>query len=215
MGFIYSITSPSNKVYIGQTKRSVEERIIEHFKCHGGCTILENAIKKHGKDNMKYEILLEVDNNHLDEYEIKFIDMYDTLEPNGYNIRSGGASGSHSVESRMRMRDAKIGEKNHNFGKPRSDTCKLAISKAKSGERHHFYGKEFTIGHKIALSCAHRKSHSDLPMYVVFLKPRPEHYQSSGYAVVGHPILAKKYFTSKKLSDEEKLNQAIEYLHSA
>ena len=113
------------------------------------------------------------------------------------------------------MRNAKLGDKNHNFGKPRTDETKLAISNAKSGEKHHFYNKELSVEHKLALSKAHKKSHVDLPMYIVYVKERPSHYISSGYSVVNHPVLKNKYFTSKKLSDEEKLNKAYEYLNSA
>ena len=49
-------------------------------------------------------------------------------------------------------------------------------------------------------------------MYVVYVKERPQYYQSSGYAVVNHPTLKNKHFTSKKLSDEEKLKLALEYI---
>ena len=44
-------------------------------------------------------------------------------------------------------------------------------------------------------------------MYIVYVKERPSQYQSSGYAILNHPVLKHKYFTSKKLSDEEKLNK--------
>jgi group I intron endonuclease len=215
MGFIYSITSPIGKIYIGQTRRDVEKRKTEHFKCPGSCILLENAIKKYGQEQMKCEVLLEINDELLDEHEKKFIEMYNALEPNGYNIRSGGVAGIHSEQSRVRMRDAKLGEKNHNFGKPRSDEFKAKLSAAKSGEKHHFFGKKLSDEHKLALATAHRKSHAELPMYVVYVKPRPEQYQGSGYAVANHPTLKNKYFTSKKLLDDEKLNQALEYLHSA
>jgi group I intron endonuclease len=189
-------------------------RLKEHFKCPGSCILLENAIKKYGQDAMKVEVLLEVNDDLLDNYEIEFINTYNTIEPHGYNIRSGGSHGKHSIISRMRMKEAKMGEKNHNFGKQSSDEAKNAISNAKSGERHHFYGKELTLEHKKNLSLSH-KSRTDLPMYVVYVKPRIEHYVCSGYAVVNHPTLANKYFTSKKLTEEEKLEKAISYLNSA
>jgi group I intron endonuclease len=216
MGFIYCISSPSNKVYIGQTIRNVPKRIKEHAKREGSCILLENAIQKYGLDCMKVEILLEVNNEMLDEYEMMFIDMYNSIEPNGYNIRSGGSCKStHSELSGERMRIAKLGEKNHNFGKPRSDACKQAISDAKSGEKHHFYGKKITEDHKLKLAKSHRKSDDDLPMYMVYVKPRPEQYQAEGYAIVNHSTLKNKYFTSKKLSLDEKYNLAQTYLLTA
>jgi hypothetical protein len=143
---------------------------------------------------------------------MKLIDLYDTLEPSGYNIRSGGGTGKHSDASKERMREKKLGVNNHNFGKPRSDQTKQAISAAKCGSKHHFFGKELTTDHKLALSKAHKKCHTELPMYLIYVKERPSQYQSSGYAVINHPVLPNKYFTTKHLSDEEKLKKAYEYL---
>lgn len=211
MGIIYRITSPNGKSYIGQTKRSFEKRKQEHLKCPGSCILLENAIKKYG-DEMEYEVLVEVNEIELDRYESGFIELYGTIEPNGYNIRSGGSVSTHSDESRERMRVAKLGNLNYNFGKPRTEEAKNAISLAKSGEKHHFFGKSFTEEHKLKLAVSHRKSHSELPMYMVYVKERPEQYQGSGYAIVNHPSLKTKYFTSKSLSDKEKYDLALSYL---
>ena len=214
MGFIYRFSSPSGKSYIGQTIRDVEKRRKEHIKCPGSCILLENALKKYG-DKIGFEVLLEVDDKYLDFYEKQCIQKYGCLEPYGYNIRKGGSNGHHSEISCERMRQAKIGEKNYNFGKPRTDSAKLAISLAKSGEKHHFYGKTFTEKHKLKLAESHRKSHSELPMYLVYVKERPEQYQSSGYAVINHPTKSTKYFTSKKLSENEKFEAALDYLNKA
>jgi group I intron endonuclease len=213
MGVIYKLTSPSGKSYIGQTKRSIETRIKEHFKCFGNCIALENAIKKYG-DKMEYEILLETNDEQLNFYETRMIDVYNTMEPRGYNIRTGGHVSTHSELSCERMRQAKLGIKNHNFGKPRTDEAKQAISEAKSGEKHHFYGKTFTEEHKVKLAISHRKSHLELPMYMVYVKERPEQWQGSGYAIVNHPTLKNKYFTTKKLTDKEKYDMAIAYLQA-
>jgi group I intron endonuclease len=211
MGVIYKLTSPSGKSYIGQTKRTIEKRIKEHFKCPGYCIALENAIKKYG-DKMEYEVLLEVNDEQLNFYEIRMIQLYDTIEPKGYNIRTGGSVSQHSELSCERMRQAKLGNKNHNFGKPRSDSAKHAISAAKSGDKHHFYGKMLTDEHKIKLALSHRKSHLKLPMYMVYVKERPAQWQSSGYAIVNHPTLKNKYFTTKKLTDREKYDLALSYI---
>ena len=75
MGIIYCLTSPSGKKYIGQTTRDFDKRFEEHCK-RKECRILHNAIQKYGQDNFKKEILLECNNYFLDEYEIKFINLY-------------------------------------------------------------------------------------------------------------------------------------------
>jgi group I intron endonuclease len=213
MGVIYCLTSPSGKKYIGQTLRKLEKRMNEHKKMITGCVALNNAIQKYGFDKFQIETLLEINDELLNLYESKFIDTYQTMYPNGYNIRSGGSVNSkHCDESRERMRQSKLGSKNHNFGKPRSEETKFAISNAKSGEKHHFYRKSLSLEHKLNLSKSHKKD--NLPMYMVKIKGRPDHYTSDGYAIINHPNLNTKYFTSKKLTDIEKYNLALDYLQS-
>lgn len=90
MGYIYCITSPSNKKYIGQTQYEVEKRFDAHYKSEA-CHAIHYAIKKYGRENMIFEVLLQVNNKLLDHYETKFIDVLSTLVPNGYNIRTGGS----------------------------------------------------------------------------------------------------------------------------
>jgi hypothetical protein len=53
-GIIYKITSPSGKVYVGQTVRSFEKRMQEHKDSKSKCSAVKNAIDKY-KDQMKYE----------------------------------------------------------------------------------------------------------------------------------------------------------------
>jgi group I intron endonuclease len=212
MGYIYCLTFPNGKRYIGQTKRTVEKRVSEHFKCIKN-SLLTSALLKYNILNVHIETLLEINDVKLDHYEKMCIDMFNTIEPNGYNLQIGGVGGSNcSYISRKRMSDAKLGDKNHNFGKSRSDICKERISHAKSGEKHHFSGKALTYEHKLKLSIAHKSS--DLPMYLVYIKPRPEIYQSEGYAVVNHPILKTKYFTSKHISLDDKYELALKYINS-
>ena len=93
MGIIYKITSPSGKSYIGQTQRSLKVRIVQHTGRGSSCSILKAAITKYGWQNMKTEILLECDNEHLPMYERHFIQAYDTFGPHGYNATSGGEVG--------------------------------------------------------------------------------------------------------------------------
>jgi len=212
MGCIYKLVSPSGKVYIGQTSRSFEKRFQEHCSGHGGGTIIENALKKYGSVNFITEILLTCDNNLLNEQEIAFIEKYDCIEPKGYNIRSGGNAGKHSDASKERMRQSKLGCKNPNYGKPRSEEFKEIMRKKKSGESHHFFGKTLSLEHKQALSISHKKI--SLPMYLVFIKARPEIYNYGGFAITNHPVLPNKHFTSKKFTDEQKYLFALNYLNS-
>lgn len=89
-GFIYMYTSPSGKKYIGQTIHSLMERSGKRGHGYRGCECFYSAIQKYGFDAFKREILKEVKISELDETEKEFIQKYNTLMPNGYNISAGG-----------------------------------------------------------------------------------------------------------------------------
>jgi len=213
MGIIYLIKNTiNNKCYIGQTIRTLNVRWQEHCNPNDECRILNNAITKYTPDVFNISILIECDNSKLNDLEKHYIIEYNTLYPNGYNIKSGGSQGSfHCENSREKMRLSKLGDKNPNFGKPRNDITKEKISASKKGEKHHFFGKELSFEHKIKLSKAHKTT--ELPMYLVYLKARPSSYQSEGYAITNHPNGKNKYFTSGKISLNEKYQSALEYLN--
>lgn len=89
-GFIYKYTSPSGFSYIGQTIHSLEERAGHGGKGYKGCSRFYAAIQKYGWENFEVEILAEVKYKDLDEAEIKYIQIFNTLSPNGYNLTAGG-----------------------------------------------------------------------------------------------------------------------------
>lgn len=96
MGYIYKIfTSCSNKVYIGQTRQSIEDRYKEHLKnCSAGVPYhLYNAMRKYGIENFYVEEIEECDNDVLSEREQYWIQYYDSFH-NGYNMTIGGKGNS-------------------------------------------------------------------------------------------------------------------------
>src|SRR6056300_63753 len=106
-GIIYKITSPSGKVYVGQTVRSFEKRMQEHRDVKSKCSAVRNAIDKYG-DEMKYEIIEDnVPQEQLDEREIYWISYFNSLRPNGYNLKTGGRFYKATQEMCDNMRDAK------------------------------------------------------------------------------------------------------------
>ena len=49
MGYIYMLTSPYGKIYIGQTTRPIHKRLQEHGTgVSKDCRAIYNAIQKHG-----------------------------------------------------------------------------------------------------------------------------------------------------------------------
>ena len=134
-GIIYKITNKINgKVYIGQTTRSLEERIGEH-KRHKSC-IMYKAFKKYGFENFDIEtIQICYSRDELNESEIKWIKYYDSMN-NGYNLCEGGNQTDgfhHTQEAKNKMSKAKkgkyTGEDNHFYGKHHSEETRNKMSK--------------------------------------------------------------------------------------
>lgn len=92
MGYIYKITNRvNNKVYIGQTRYTIEHRWNQHLRAlrKKNPVHLYSAMLKYGKENFTIEKVEEVPNEKLDEREIFWIAEYDSFK-NGYNMTQGG-----------------------------------------------------------------------------------------------------------------------------
>ena len=88
-GIIYKITNNiNNKVYIGQTRYTLEFRWRQHWNKKDN-TYFHNALHKYGKDAFTIEILEECDYKDLNSKEIFYIAKYDSFN-NGYNLTLGG-----------------------------------------------------------------------------------------------------------------------------
>jgi hypothetical protein len=94
MGYIYKITNTlNNKIYIGQTIKTVQKRFTQHKnnsnKEYFSQIVLYKAFNKYGIENFTCEEIEEVPNNRLDEREKYWIEYYDSYF-NGYNSTLGG-----------------------------------------------------------------------------------------------------------------------------
>lgn len=131
---IYRITSPTNKIYIGQSI-DIKERF-ESYRCYD-CKKQQKlyaSLKKYGFNNHKFDIIRECDEHELNDFEIFYINFYDTFNTShGLNLRhGGGAKGRHSEESKARMSLAQIGNKN-GVGRVVSEETKEKIRIANTG----------------------------------------------------------------------------------
>lgn len=83
---IYKIENLINhKVYIGQSIH-IERRWQEHCQASSN-SLIAQAIQKYGKENFSFQILEEVnDIALLNNLESKYIQQFNSLTPNGYNI---------------------------------------------------------------------------------------------------------------------------------
>jgi len=135
MGFIYKLTFPSEKSYIGQTICDIHKRLEKHQYASSGCVAVRNAIQKYGWEKVEKE-WYEVPDEDLNFYEEMLVALLGTLSPGGYNLKEGGGNGKPSEESRQKMSEAKTGEKHPMYGKEHTEETKKKMSDAHTGKEH-------------------------------------------------------------------------------
>lgn len=143
---IYKYTSPSGKVYIGQTNSTIETRAgsngIRYLrkKPNGEYSqpYIANAILKYGFDNFKKEILYSgLTREEANKKEIETIALYNSTDRRyGYNIKSGG--GNFSEEDKLNQSEsmkkawANPNSKYHTMIRPKPS--KKTIQKMRDGK---------------------------------------------------------------------------------
>ena len=156
IGYIYKITNLiNNKIYIGQTRYTIERRFKEHIwtsKSEQNNIPLQNAIRKYGAENFRIEKIDEASSKEeLDEKEIYWIKTLNAQNPEiGYNVCRGGERGpggplfaghKHSEETRAKMSADRMGSKNANYGNHRKMPEEEKQKHACPGEKNGMYGK--------------------------------------------------------------------------
>ena len=134
---IYKIENKINgKIYIGQTQRSLEERIKEHQKKSStiyGNSYIDKAIQKYGIENFLIEVIENCQTiDELNEREIFWIKYFSCRRPTGYNLTGGGeGSTGHIVtlEARKKISEAHKGKR----GRICSEETKAKISASNKG----------------------------------------------------------------------------------
>ncbi len=110
MGYIYLVTNLVNgKKYVGQTRqKDIQRRWQQHRRISKSNLgpHLYNAYVAHGIDAFKFQIICICFDEDCDKFESEYITRYNTLSPNGYNIKSGGNSSPPSQETREKLRIA-------------------------------------------------------------------------------------------------------------
>lgn len=147
---IYKHTSPSGKSYIGQTN-NYKRRCSAHNGPVNGCRIFFNAIKKYGWGNFTHEIL--EDGLTLEDANIResyYISEYNTLSPDGYNLKDGGNVSTFSQETKELMSKKATGRKLTGDTKLKIAAQKIGIARNESTRK------------KISESSIGRKSSDDV-----------------------------------------------------
>lgn len=136
---IYKITSPSGKVYIGQSW-NVEKRWFNYknYKCKLQ-TKLYNSFKKYKAGNHLFEVIQElpcdVEQHVLDNYEIFYWEQYKSLGVNMLNIKVpglGGKGSKHRPETIELMRQRQL-ENHRNPNRKKNHHYKPIVQYSKEG----------------------------------------------------------------------------------
>lgn len=110
---VYKIQNKINgKIYIGITKKSINERIKEHFITN---SLIGKALRKYGSQCFDITIITH-DNNWttLCDKEMEYICFYDSKYPNGYNLTDGGDGiygYTFTKQVKQRMSESQLGKK--------------------------------------------------------------------------------------------------------
>lgn len=134
---IYKITSPTGRVYIGQSvdiKRRI--RVYRYPEQVKSQRKLYDSLNKYGYAKHKFEIVMQCDIEKLDEMEIFYIDAYNTFNTkHGLNCNHGGLSQAiHSEETKRRRAES-------NKGRKASEEAKKRMSEAAMGRKQGFNQK--------------------------------------------------------------------------
>lgn len=129
-GIIYKITNKdTGKAYIGQTTKSLSQRLKSHLKENKH---ISNLLRAYGVDSFIIEELCSASNiNDLNYLETFMINEYNTLYPLGYNHTKGGDNkGQISEYTRNKLRESHLGH-THNRNRKHSEEYRFMISERK------------------------------------------------------------------------------------
>jgi len=206
---VYLITNRINgKQYVGQTTQALANRWKTHCSPASGCFAISSAIHKYGKDNFSIEIIFNADSlEELDKKEEEFINKFNTLSPNGYNLKTGGNVPRMSEESKRKMSLASKARIPWNKGLTKDDPRVAAY--IKSGENHPLWGK---IGarkgkhHSEEARLKMSKSHVGLPSGRKGKKNSEAHIKAlTKFAVICNET-GKKYESARLASQELRIS---------
>ena len=144
---IYKATNILNgKKYIGQTTKSLSDRIVYHMRA-ARCKspyIFHKALRKYGIKNFEWEILCECDTQtELNEKEKLLIDENNSYygKQQGYNMTFGGKGGVNGYIQTKECIEKRCGDNHWTHKKPFPEDAKRKIRESMLGSKNHFYGK--------------------------------------------------------------------------
>lgn len=146
--YLYKITNPKGRVYIGQTVNPIKRFRVYKRNAIPNQKRLNASISKYGWDNHTAEIITSVSESSSDYAEKYLIAYYNSTGKEGMNILYGGSikktpemNANHSLKMKGKThtaeRKAKAAERmignNHSKGSVRTEEFKQNVSKKLTG----------------------------------------------------------------------------------
>ena len=140
--FVYKITNLfDGKSYIGVSKNPVKRFHSHAFHNTKTRSLIKAAIRKHGVDNFKLDILLQSTQQYCYMMERVLVEGYKTQKPGGYNICSGGV-GAIGLTGEFNGMFGRTGPSHQHYGKPgynagnkHTPEARAKMSKARLGKK--------------------------------------------------------------------------------
>lgn len=118
---IYKITSPSGKIYIGQSI-NIENRKKEHkYLCNKKGKKLQSSYIKYGFDKHTFEVVEECSIEMLNERERHWIIYYDSINKGLNSTLTNKETYLHDEEVKKRIRESNKGKHGYFKGKKRPE----------------------------------------------------------------------------------------------
>jgi group I intron endonuclease len=221
---IYKITSPSGKIYIGQSV-DIEKRFSVYNGLHcKNQPILYKSFIKYSVEKHKFEILCECEILELNDKERYYQDFYSAIGKNGLNCKltaSNDKSGIFSEETKQRISQSHKGKKisvevkfklseagkkrkhseetrnkmsKTHRGKTFSEETKIKMSEAQKGEKHYNFGKKLSEETKIKMSKSQKG------------KPKPEEYKNKKSKLILNIQTGIYYLGVKEAAESVNMN---------
>lgn len=170
----------------GRWKSHVREAISKSSKDH--CLLLNQAIRKYGSAAFDVSKLCDCDIKDMNTLETKYIEEYNSVGPNGYNMTHGGDGNRNSDFTKQNKQTANSARGAH------AEATKSKISQGQLGNRRGTKARKY-------------EEDITLPKYVC---ARRENGVISGYLVKCFPIgVDSKDYISKSFDNRNNPNDAL------
>ena len=153
----------------------------------------------------------------MNKFEHEYIEEYNTLVPNGYNLMSGGGNGRvHSLSTRARMSMTRTGKRHKYITRQRISLANKGLVVDKIGRSNigkaSKYRNMSTSNRQRLEKALSEAGIPHLPMYIYFSVDR-RGGRNVDMIIVRHPFYKKK-FAKKNITLADKIKSAISFIHN-